>query len=88
MSLLSLHIKSGYAAAPLANGIGRCVPQCQRMTLKFCFNHGGSAGVRDFIQQDLVEFARAYPGTVIYLKPRRHRSPVLVSEYCKFYLFN
>lgn len=76
-------MKTGYVNAPNANGIGRFVPQCQRMTLKFCKSHGGSQGVREFIQSDAVEFARKNPGTVLYLKPRRHRSPVVVAEYCK-----
>ena len=36
---------------------------------------------REFIQQDVSQFAKQNPGTVVYLKPRRHRSPVLVAEY-------
>jgi len=81
MSQLSLATKSGYIKAPLANGIGRCVVQCQRMTIKFCLSSGGSQGARDFIEHDLVSYARAHPETVIYLKPRRHRSSVLIAEY-------
>jgi large subunit ribosomal protein L43 len=83
MSINNLFLKSGYVAAPLANGVGRFVLQCQRMTIKFCKSHGGSRGVRDFIENDLVAFARDNPGVVMYLKPRRHRSPVVVAEYCK-----
>merc|ERR1712013_261904 len=52
-----------------------------RVTLKFCKGHGGSNGVRQFIQQDVVQWAKKNPSTVVYLKPRRHRSPVLVAEY-------
>ena len=37
---------------------------------------------RDFIESDLMDFAKANPGTVVYLKPRRHRSPAMVAEYC------
>ncbi len=33
------------------------------------------------MESDLLDFARLNPGTVVYLKPRRHRSPVLVAEY-------
>lgn len=84
MSINNLFLKSGYVAAPLANGVGRYVQQCQRMTIKFCKAHGGSGGVREFIENYLVEFARENPGMVVYLKPRRHRSPVVVAEYCKF----
>ena len=32
----------------------------------------------------LVDFARKNPGIVVYLKPRRHRRPKIVAEYCKF----
>ena len=42
---------------------------------------------RDFIEQDLVEFAKVNPGVVVYLKPRRHRGPVVVAEYCKLLLY-
>jgi len=74
-------LKSGYINAPLTNGIGRFVQQCQRMTIKFCKSHGDSQGVREFIEHDLVTFARANPGVALYLKPRRHRGPVIVTEY-------
>lgn len=40
---------------------------------------------REFIEKDLLDFAQNYPGIVIYVKPRRHHSPHLVAEYCKFY---
>ena len=39
---------------------------------------------REFIEKDVVQFAKENPGTAIYLKPRRHRTPVIVAEYCKF----
>lgn len=83
MSINTLFLKSGWVSAPLANGIGRYVPQCQRMTIKFCKSKGDSKGIRDFIEHHLVDFATRYPGTVVYLKPRRHRGPVVVAEYCK-----
>nr|CAG4642120.1 EOG090X0FS9 [Eurycercus lamellatus] len=81
MSNASLHIPSGFIRTPLQNGLGRYVPQLQRITVKFCKNHGGSLGVRDFIESDLMDFAKKNPGTVVYLKPRRHRSACLVAEY-------
>ena len=46
MSNSNLFLKSGFIRAPLQNGIGRYIPQLQRITLKFCKNHGGSRGVR------------------------------------------
>jgi len=81
MSTNYLFVKNGYIQAPLANGVGRFVLQCQRITFKFCKTLGSSRGLRDFIQNDLIDFARHNPGLVVYLKPRRHRSPVLVAEY-------
>lgn len=106
MSNSHLFLKSGFIRTPLQNGIGRYIPQLQRITLKFCKNHGGSRGVRlvrnnitllyyrfslnflfidrDFIENGLIDYAKKNPGTVVYLKPRRHRSPVMVAEYCQF----
>ncbi|XP_045505854.1 39S ribosomal protein L43, mitochondrial [Colias croceus] len=81
MSNSNLFLKSGFVRAPLQNGVGRYVCQLQRIVLKFCKSHGGSRGIRDFIEQDLVDFAKQNPGVVVYLKPRRHRSPVVVAEY-------
>lgn len=46
MSNSRLLMKSGFPAAPLANGLGRYVCQLQRVTLKFCKNNGGSKGMR------------------------------------------
>lgn len=81
MSNTHLFMPSGFIRTPLKNGLGRFVPQLQRITLKFCKSHGGSRGVRDFIESDLMDFAKKNPGTVVYLKPRRHRSACMVAEY-------
>ena len=32
-----------------------------------------------------MDFAKNNPGTVVYLKPRRHRSPCMVAEYCEYF---
>lgn len=37
----------------------------------------------DFIENDLVSYAKENPGVVVYVKPRRHRGPVIKAEYCK-----
>ncbi|XP_045483206.1 39S ribosomal protein L43, mitochondrial [Harmonia axyridis] len=66
---------------PSKNGVGRYVCQLQRVVLKFCKNHGGSRGMREFIEEDLLDFAKENPGVVVYLKPRRHRGPVIKAEY-------
>eukprot|EP00092_Neocalanus_flemingeri_P014019 GFUD01015124.1.p1 GENE.GFUD01015124.1~~GFUD01015124.1.p1 ORF type:complete len:198 (+),score=37.93 GFUD01015124.1:76-669(+) len=83
MSANNLFMKSGWitANAPLRNGIARYIPQLARITIKFCKADGSSNGVRQFIQQDVVQFAKQNPSVVVYLKPRRHRTPVIVAEY-------
>jgi large subunit ribosomal protein L43 len=65
MSNSHLFLKSGFPRAPLQNGLGRYVCQLQRVTIKFCKEHGASAGVRDFIENDLLDFANNYPGVVV-----------------------
>ena len=42
---------------------------------------------REFIENHLLDFTRKNPGIVVYLKPRRHRIPVLYAEYCKTFSF-
>jgi large subunit ribosomal protein L43 len=37
--------------------------------------------MRGFIEHDLVQYAKESPGVVVYVKPRRHRHPVVVAEY-------
>lgn len=59
----------------------RHVCQLQRMTLKFCKYLPNSRGLREWIQDEVVDFSRQNPGVVVYLKPRRHKSPVMVCEY-------
>ena len=82
MSNSHLFLPSGFPRAPLANGIGRYMPQLKRITLKFCKEDGSSRGMRDFLEHDLVDFANKHPSVVVYVKPRRHRSSVLKAEYC------
>ncbi|KAM7346024.1 mitochondrial ribosomal protein L43 [Cochliomyia hominivorax] len=81
MSNSHLFLKSGFPRAPLQNGMGRYVCQLQRITLKFCKNNGSSKGMREFIESSLIDFTKENPGIVVYAKPRRHRTPVLVGEY-------
>lgn len=71
----------GFPSVPLQNGIGRYICQLKRITLRFCKSSGSSRGIRDFIETDLISFAQDHPGTVVYLKPRRHKSPSFVAEY-------
>ncbi|KAL1122951.1 hypothetical protein AAG570_003276 [Ranatra chinensis] len=81
MSNSHLFMTSGFPRAPLRNGIGRYICQLKRVTLKFCKTKGDSKGIRDFIGSHLLGFAQANPGVVVYLKPRRFKSPHIVAEY-------
>lgn len=57
------------------------VCQLQRLTIKFCKSSHTSSGVRDYIENGLLNFSRQNPGVAIYMKPRLHRTPVIVTEY-------
>ncbi|XP_023014744.1 mitochondrial ribosomal protein L43 [Leptinotarsa decemlineata] len=81
MSNSQLFLKPGFINVPLQNGVGRYVIQLQRVVLKFCKNNGSSRGMREFIEYDLMNFAKENPGIVVYLKPRRHRTAVMKAEY-------
>ncbi|KAK2586598.1 hypothetical protein KPH14_011472 [Odynerus spinipes] len=81
MSNKVLFLKSGFPRAPPGLGVGRYVCQLQRVTLKFCKSNGSSRGIRDFLERDLVDYAKQNSGVVVYVKPRRHRSPVICAEY-------
>ena len=72
MSGHALFLKRGWITnnAPLRNGIGRFIPQLARVTIKFCKESGASQGVRSFIEQDIVQFAKDNPSVVVYLKPQ------------------
>jgi len=74
-------LPTGYIRNAYYNGIGRHVCQLQRITFKFCKSGVSSRGVRQFIETQLVDWSRSNPGIVVYLKPRRHRSGVIVTEY-------
>ncbi|KAK7498646.1 hypothetical protein BaRGS_00010023 [Batillaria attramentaria] len=65
----------------MQNGVGRYMCQLQRVTLTFCKSSGASRGMRDFIEQHMLDFTKSNPGVVVYVKPRRHRAPALVAEY-------
>ena len=75
---------SEFISTNLENGLGRYVCQLQRVTFKFCKESPASRGIREFIESDLVDFARKNPGVVVYLQPRRHRKAKISAEYCNF----
>uniref|UniRef100_A0A914WAB3 Large ribosomal subunit protein mL43 n=1 Tax=Plectus sambesii TaxID=2011161 RepID=A0A914WAB3_9BILA len=70
-----------YPKTVLHNGVGRFVCQLQRLTFTFCKSTEPSFGVRQFIEHDLLDFARENPVVVVYVQPVRHKLPMLVGEY-------
>lgn len=83
MSYRALYLRRGWINenAPLNNGVGRFIPQLMRLTIKFCKERPTSQGIREFIETDIIQFAKENPHVALYLKPRRNRSPVVVAEY-------
>ncbi|KAH9401268.1 39S ribosomal protein L43, mitochondrial [Tyrophagus putrescentiae] len=71
----------GYIRNAYYNGVGRYVCQLQRLTIKFCKNSQSSRGVRDYVENGLLDFSRQNPGVALYIKPRHHRSPVITADY-------
>ncbi|XP_015905021.2 large ribosomal subunit protein mL43 [Parasteatoda tepidariorum] len=72
---------STYLKSVLQNGIGRYICQLQRVTFRFSKSHGGSRGLREFLEKDLMDLVRNNPGVVVYLKPRRIGPPSITAEY-------
>lgn len=72
---------STFIKSVLHNGAGRYVCQLQRITFKFSKTHGGSNGLREYIEKELMDFVKGNPGVVVYLKPRRIGPPSATAEY-------
>ncbi|CAF0739374.1 unnamed protein product [Rotaria sordida] len=71
-----------YISTHLKNGLGsRYVCQLQRLTIQVCKEFRTSYGTREWIANDLMNFARQHPYVVVYVQPRRHRAPNLIGEY-------
>ncbi|XP_062234398.1 39S ribosomal protein L43, mitochondrial [Platichthys flesus] len=72
---------SRFLASVLRNGLGRYVPQLKRISIVFSKNAQSSLGVRDFIEEGVVDYAKKNPGTVVYVSPQTCRIPKVVAEY-------
>ncbi|XP_030751572.1 39S ribosomal protein L43, mitochondrial [Sitophilus oryzae] len=81
MSNSHLFLKPAFITTPGQNGVGRYVCQLQRVVLKFCKNNGSSRGMREFIETKLMDFVKESPEVAVYVKPRRHRTPIIKAEY-------
>lgn len=74
-------LPKAYVKSVLQNGVGRYLGQLQRVTVLFDKARSDSAGAREFIQEDLLDFASKYPGIVVYLQPKRNKAPYIIAEY-------
>lgn len=72
---------SRFLKSVLQNGVGRYVCQLKRVSIIFSKNAQSSLGVRDFIEEGVVDYAKKNPGTVVYVSPQSCRIPKIVAEY-------
>ncbi|XP_071491556.1 large ribosomal subunit protein mL43-like [Diadema antillarum] len=73
---------SAFLKSVLQNGVGRYICQLQRLTFQFSKVHGTSRGVRDFLEEDIIDFARKNPQIVLYVTPHnKFSSPRVVAEF-------
>ncbi|XP_060795964.1 39S ribosomal protein L43, mitochondrial [Neoarius graeffei] len=72
---------SRFLQSVLQNGVGRYVCQLKRVSFIFSKNGQSSLGVREFIEDGVVDFAKKNPGIVVYVSPQSCRIPKIVAEY-------
>mmetsp|Transcript_49683 Transcript_49683/g.129524 ORF Transcript_49683/g.129524 Transcript_49683/m.129524 type:complete len:127 (+) Transcript_49683:83-463(+) len=57
--------------------------QCRSLLIRFCKSGGSSQGVRQFLEQNLVNFAEANPQVQIAVSPRPNRHPLVRGWYVR-----
>ncbi|KAL8187431.1 UNVERIFIED_CONTAM: hypothetical protein K2H54_048596 [Gekko kuhli] len=72
---------SRFLTSVLRNGVGRYVCQLQRLTLTLSRDAPSSRGVREYVEEKVVDFARQNPGIVLYVCPKKSRVPTVEAEY-------
>ncbi|KAM9336272.1 large ribosomal subunit protein mL43 [Symphorus nematophorus] len=72
---------SRFLQSVLQNGVGRYVCQLKRISIIFSKNAQSSLGVREFIEEGVVDYAKKNPSTVVYVSPQSCRIPKIVAEY-------
>uniref|UniRef100_UPI0037E72677 large ribosomal subunit protein mL43 n=1 Tax=Semicossyphus pulcher TaxID=241346 RepID=UPI0037E72677 len=72
---------SRFLQSVLQNGVGRYVCQLKRISIIFSKKAQSSLGVRDFIEEGVVDYAKKNPSTVVYVSPQPCRIPKVVAEY-------
>uniref|UniRef100_A0A2R9CEH6 Large ribosomal subunit protein mL43 n=1 Tax=Pan paniscus TaxID=9597 RepID=A0A2R9CEH6_PANPA len=72
---------SRFLASVLHNGLGRYVQQLQRLSFSVSRDGASSRGAREFVEREVIDFARRNPGVVIYVNSRPCCVPRVVAEY-------
>nr|KAF6304078.1 mitochondrial ribosomal protein L43 [Myotis myotis] len=72
---------SRFLTSVLHNGLGRYVQQLQRLSFRLSRDAPSSRGAREFVEQEVADFARQNPGVVIYVNARPCHVPRVVAEY-------
>ncbi|XP_041671931.1 39S ribosomal protein L43, mitochondrial [Cheilinus undulatus] len=72
---------SRFLQSVLQNGVGRYVCQLKRISIIFSRKAQSSLGVREFIEEGVVDYAKKNPSTVVYVSPQTCRIPKIVAEY-------
>uniref|UniRef100_A0A2K5QSC9 Large ribosomal subunit protein mL43 n=1 Tax=Cebus imitator TaxID=2715852 RepID=A0A2K5QSC9_CEBIM len=72
---------SRFLASVLHNGLGRYVQQLQRLSFSVSRDGPSSRGAREFVEREVIDFARRNPGVVIYVNSRPCCVPRVVAEY-------
>lgn len=72
---------SRFLKSVLQNGVSRYVCQLKRVSIIFSKNAQSSLGVREFIEEGVVDYAKKNPSTVVYVSPQSCRIPKIVAEY-------
>ncbi|XP_030684805.1 39S ribosomal protein L43, mitochondrial-like [Nomascus leucogenys] len=72
---------SRFLAGVLHNGLRRYVRQLQRLSFSVSRDGAWSRGAREFVEREVIDFARRNPGVVIYVNSRPCCMPRVVAEY-------
>ncbi|XP_028263423.1 large ribosomal subunit protein mL43 [Parambassis ranga] len=72
---------SRFLRSVLQNGVGRYLCQLKRVSILFSRSAPSSLGVRDFIEEGVVDYAKKNPGTVVYVSPQSSTAAKVVAEY-------
>nr|XP_054093952.1 39S ribosomal protein L43, mitochondrial-like [Callithrix jacchus] len=72
---------SRFLASVQHSGLGRYVQQLQRLSFSVSRDGPSSCGAREFVEREVIDFARRNPGVVIHVHSRPCCVPRVVAEY-------